>query len=174
MNTNDDLKLQYQNLINEQRVLQERFRESAIKLFNNTFETFFELNPGINAVIWEQFTPYFNDGDECVFSVRSPTFTNAIEEEDLNNIAYGEYDGENKTIWTSDELKYTLESDSEYYVETKNKILSGPNIDLDSCDLIRDMLDSDEFSDVLKATFGDHTRVIATREGFKEEECEHD
>jgi len=30
--------------------------------------------PGVDAVQWEQYTPYFNDGDVCVFSVHEPEF----------------------------------------------------------------------------------------------------
>lgn len=33
-----------------------------------------EILPSIVALRWEQFTPYFNDGDACVFRVHAPSF----------------------------------------------------------------------------------------------------
>lgn len=33
------------------------------------FREFFETNPDIVALRWHQYTPYFNDGDACVFEV---------------------------------------------------------------------------------------------------------
>ena len=41
--------------------------QSALK---ETFTAFFEANPTVDAIRWRQYTPYFNDGDACTFSVR--------------------------------------------------------------------------------------------------------
>lgn len=40
--------------------------EVALK---ESLKTFFEANPNIEAVRWTQYTPYFNDGDPCVFGL---------------------------------------------------------------------------------------------------------
>jgi len=47
------------------RKLQEAFREVTKEFFNET---------PVQAVIWTQYTPYFNDGEECVFGVNDPIF----------------------------------------------------------------------------------------------------
>lgn len=54
--------------------------------FNEIIKLFFEECPKVQAVVWSQYTPYFNDGDECVFSVNEPSFvTKNFDREDLLN-----------------------------------------------------------------------------------------
>jgi hypothetical protein len=168
-----ELRETYTALIVEQRKLQTEFQEKAKNLFKTTFDEFFKLNPGINAVIWTQYSPYFNDGDSCEFSVNQPTFTNATGD-DLDDIGYDQYDGENESVWATDNLEYTLDVSKEWLAEDRTKILNGPAIDIDSCDLLSEMLTSDEFENVLEVMFGNHTKIVATRDGFDELEYEHD
>ena len=49
----------------------QRHGEKAVK---ESFKDFFEEHPEVGGVHWEQFTPYFMDGDPCVFSVYELTF----------------------------------------------------------------------------------------------------
>jgi hypothetical protein len=52
--------------------------------FNNIIKLFFDECPKVQAVVWNQYTPYFNDGDECIFSVNEPTFiTKNFDRDDL-------------------------------------------------------------------------------------------
>lgn len=44
--------------------------ESARALVGAGGKSFFEEHPVAEEVSWVQYTPYFNDGDECIFSVR--------------------------------------------------------------------------------------------------------
>lgn len=169
-----DLQSKFDQLIAEQQELQKKFQEQGQALFKETFKEFFAKNPGVKAVIWTQYTPYFNDGDECIFSVNQPTYTNA-EGDDLDDVhAYGEYDGENEAVWASDDINYTLTCDREYYKEEAEKIRSGGAIDLPSCNLLSQMLQSSEMESIMKAMFDDHSQVIATVEGFNVQEYEHD
>lgn len=47
------------------------------------FKEYFDKNPGIYGIMWAQYTPYFNDGDPCVFSIGSiATFSSKEEFED--------------------------------------------------------------------------------------------
>lgn len=79
------LQERFDQLLNEQRELQKKFQESAQTLFKETTKEFFDKNPGITGVVWTQYTPYFNDGDTCEFSVHEATFTNAPVDE-LENV----------------------------------------------------------------------------------------
>jgi hypothetical protein len=36
---------------------------------SKAFTRFFEANPKVEAIRWRQYTPYFNDGEPCEFSV---------------------------------------------------------------------------------------------------------
>jgi hypothetical protein len=169
-----ELQQKYNKLIADQRELQRQFQEQAQALFKETTTEFFNLNPGINAVVWTQYTPYWNDGEECVFNVNDPTFTNATGDDLRDVTGYGEYDGDNDDIWAVDNLKYALNSDRDYYESDRRKILAGPSVDVESCDLFSSMIQSSEFEDVMLAMFDNHSKVIATRDGFDVEEYSHD
>jgi hypothetical protein len=164
---------QFDALITKQQELRKEFQETAQELFKETTKEFFDINPGITAVVWTQYTPYFNDGDECIFAVNSPTFTNAPKE-DLDYINYGEYDGENESVWAADNLQYVMECDRDYWKETKEKILSGGAIDINSCQTLEKMLGSGEMDDIMREMFGDHVKVILTRDGIEIEDYDHE
>ena len=171
---NKELQAKYDQLISKQRELKKAFHVEAQAILKETFKEFFEGNPAIKAIIWTQYTPYFNDGSECVFRVNDAYFTNA-EGEDLDNVSsWGEYDGENEEIFCSYGIRDVLENDHSYYKEDADKITAAGGVDVDLCDMISNMISDDEMESVLRDMFGDHTSVIATREGFDVREYEHD
>mgnify|MGYP001569417103 CR=1 FL=1 len=43
--------------------------EEGKKEFKELFTEFFEAYPEVTALRWRQYTPYFNDGDSCEFSI---------------------------------------------------------------------------------------------------------
>lgn len=70
---------------------QAEFTGRARKLFTASLKELFEQNPDLGAVTWEQYTPYFNDGDECTFGVNEPTFVPLVvreQEEDEDDYDY--------------------------------------------------------------------------------------
>jgi hypothetical protein len=167
------LQTAFEQLISDQAELKRKFQEQAQSLFKDITKEFFEKNPGVTGVIWTQYTPYFNDGDTCVFSVGDLTFTNAPADE-LSDIRWGEYEGETEGVWAADNIGYVLESDREYYQGTKNAILAAGGVDATSCALFAKAVGSSEMEDVMQAMFGDHVKVIATRAGFEVDEYDHD
>ncbi len=50
----------------------ERFAEELKNQTANIFKVFFDLHPDAQAISWMQYTPFFNDGDPCEFSVGRP------------------------------------------------------------------------------------------------------
>lgn len=40
-------------------------------ILRDEFKVFFDAHPTVTKVRWTQYTPYFNDGDECVFTVHA-------------------------------------------------------------------------------------------------------
>ena len=155
-----DLQTAFDNLINEQRELQKKFQETAQKLFMETTKEFFKLNPKVTGIVWNQYTPYFNDGDTCEFSVNEPSFTNAPDPE---SVKWGEYDGDEETA----------EDGSEIVVYDGWGTMPAI-FDKVSCDSFSRMIQSSEMEDVMKAMFGDHVTVVATREGFEVNDYDHD
>lgn len=164
----------FNDLIEKQKELQKQFQETAQALFKETTKEFFDKNPGITAIKWTQYTPYWNDGDTCEFGVNDPTFTNATGD-DLDEVSpYGEYEGENEDVWATESIEYVFNNKGNHYDKEKNLILSGPTIDVESCKLFDKMIRSSEMEDVMLAMFGNHVVVTATRDGFEVEEYDHE
>ena len=51
---------------------QARAKEAAKVALKDGFRLIFEEYPFLGRVAWAQYTPYFNDGDACVFGVNEP------------------------------------------------------------------------------------------------------
>jgi hypothetical protein len=127
-----------------------------------------ELAPKFQALLdepliaefgWQQYTPYFNDGDACVFGVRSLWVRTTEDSQDLDhwsllaedvhptiggrNWRTGQYEGEHEEI-------------------------SKKANDLDQA------IQSGQFDDVLQEHFGDHAEITVTREGIEVEFYSHD
>lgn len=165
------LQEKFDQLLEEQEALRKKFQETAQQLFKETTKEFFDGNPAITAVVWTQYTPYFNDGDTCEFSVHEPSFTNAPDPE---NVRWGEYEGDEEGVFAVENPSYVMKTDREYYAETREAIAKAGGIDVDSCEAFSRMIQSSAMEDVMEAMFGDHVKVIATREGFDVEDYEHD
>lgn len=151
------MKERIETFIAEQEQLLNKFREEAQKLFKDITREFFDQNPGVNGIVWTQYSPYFNDGEDCVFNVHDATFTNATGA-DLRNIYWGEYEGDNEDVWAD-----------ECYPSDKRE-----GVDNESCKYFDKLICSDVMSDVMEMMFGNHVKVIVTREGFEVDDYDHD
>lgn len=125
--------------------------EKAVKA---AFKELFDKYPKILEVRWEQFTPYFNDGDACEFSVNGwYVMTEETAGEKMDDGADAD-DGD----CVYDDPRYT----EEYSVkDAKMKSDIQKIFDLAG-------------EEAMELTFGDHAEVRATRKGFQVEECSHD
>ena len=168
----ETLQSRFDALIEEQRALKAKFQTEAQAMFKETMKEFFDKNPGISALKWSQYTPYFNDGNACEFNVNDVYFTNASPEELDNVNHHGVYEGEDETVWVVRSVKYTLSS--KYHAEDAAKIRAAGGVDVDSCQLIDKMIQSSEMEDIMEEMFGDHVVITATRDGFDVNDYEHD
>jgi hypothetical protein len=151
-----DLQKEFDELVAAQQELTKKFQATAQELFKKTTRNFFDSVPEIKAFYWSQYTPYFNDGDECVFSVHDVYFTNTT---DVDNITWDEYEGEEENV---------------FIYAGWGKVPELSEASKERCDQISKMIGSSEFEDVMKAMFGDHVKVIATAEGFDVQDRDHD
>lgn len=154
------LQSAFDSLLEQQRELQKKFQTTAQALFKETTKEFFDKNPNVTAIVWTQYTPYFNDGDTCEFGVNDATFTNAP---DPHSVRWGEYDGDHETAEDGSEI-FAWESWGD----------APEGLDTEMCKSFNRMICSGEMEDVMKAMFGDHVKVVATREGFDVDEYDHD
>lgn len=120
-----------------------KLRDEGQAAVGEAFKEVFDKFPELQSIVWTQYTPYFNDGDTCTFSVHD--FSINFNEADASDYDHGE-------------SLYSLGKDPD------KKAL------VDSVRALRKELPSD----VLESVFEDHVKVVATREGFKVTECDHE
>ena len=130
---------------------QEAFRNEAKGIFKEYCKEFLQENPEIKTVVFAAYTPYFNDGEECVFSVHGCIFTNASKSEaDIYEIYQEDVPAEYET-WYGD-----CGSSKKSYSEFSN------------------MVESSIMNDVIRSMFGDHVLVAIDAEGFEVVDYEHE
>jgi hypothetical protein len=153
----------FDKLIEEQKALRAKFQETAQSLFKETTKQFFDNNPAVTAIHWTQYTPYFNDGETCVFSVGEVYFTNANSEQMEDITRWGEYEGEDEEVWSETSWGFKYHKDKNY-----------EGVNLDDVAKFSALVSGYEMQEVMQEMFGDHVRVIASRAGFDIDECDHD
>lgn len=138
--------------------IRDLIHEEANTHIKKAFTELFNNHPVIEAIRWTQYTPYFNDGDACYFSVYDLT----VKFKDLDGPDNEDYiDG----FYDSWSLEYY--SDKGRFVLT-DKMREG----MDSVREIEGALHS--MSDALEISFGDHAMITVTRSGIDVEEYDHD
>lgn len=140
------------NQINELKV---QAQKQAQEFFNQGCQELFRNNPDLESFSWRQYTPYFNDGDPCVFSAQNddPYVNNINEWGDTED---GE-EGPEVYNWNGRDREYT-----DYGV--KWLAMAGP---------VKEFLATFEDDDLLNL-FGDHVTITVTKDGIQKEEYDHD
>lgn len=145
---------------------------------------------GVKAITWQQYTPYFMDGDVCEFSVHEVSVTSNPEvaenwvnfnfheeyEVDVTKEAYERNAGER---WTDYRKSEEDGGKVRYYRELQEGLYDFVNYSHDHPDTpnVKDLdipLQSVEFEDALRSKFGDHTQVVITPTRVLQEEYSHD
>lgn len=55
----------------ERAKLQRYFTENGMRLFSGLFSDILKKYPNVTSLTWAQYTPYFNDGESCIFGVHN-------------------------------------------------------------------------------------------------------
>ena len=74
-------------------------RQAFLEESNDIFKEY----PRLESFGWTQYTPYFNDGDECTFGIRSEVFLNGsdpYEDEEVSNLTPTEVDNIRRSVET--------------------------------------------------------------------------
>lgn len=162
-------------LVSNFEAARKTFQEQSQTSLKKAFVQVFEQYPEITAFVWCQYTPYFNDGDECVFRVNEVCFTN-IPLDEIDDVSeYGEYVGARENVsavYSEGEKQCDFFIASISYLDPVSYPLRGQ--DLTDLEGLLNALESSALRDVMKATFGNHVKVVATRNGFDVEEYIHD
>lgn len=173
-----------------------QMEQTAKDAFSEMSADFFAENPKIVSFGWTQYTPYWNDGDECVFSANTdyPTVSIMV---DGDTVGYDSNQGDllvnGNEVETSDQLVRTfkdlgvesfIRNGKEYTFDSKKGTVLANGVPLKTREAYRDMFDPYEkkvssfmgnFEDEdLKVMFGDHITVTVNRDGVEIEDYEHD
>jgi hypothetical protein len=139
--------------------------------FQAVFMPFLNKYPAVKRLTWRQYTPYFNDGEPCEFSVNDLEFFLGTDNEDtyegslpLGDYYFNDYKKPGNNAWV-------------------DKTVDGLIATLGSIEAVREASEAaqalrKEFAafpeDVMHELFGDHAEITVTREGLEVEEYEHD
>jgi hypothetical protein len=132
-----------------------RLTQQAAEQIKPLLQQFITEHPQVSAVQWRQYTPYFNDGETCVFNVHEPTFQFGGVEEG------GDYDEGFHELW------------GDYNSDYNDDIREGCSQEtyIACIQLARDL---SNMEDELEVLFGDHVKVTVTAAGVEVEEYDHD
>jgi hypothetical protein len=100
---------QLQSATQQLELLKKQYSADSIAILDQVFEEFFKETPEVEKVFWTQFSPYFNDGEPCEFSVH-----------DIELKLFGEEDDEEGSfLYDQSDLDYALErlQDTQDYIE---------------------------------------------------------
>lgn len=172
----NSLKQNYENAKKEFQIK----GELALK---TVFDGLFDKYPFLNSLNWTAYTPYFCDGDPCIFGVNEIQFT--LGPNDFNLPEWNEDDYDGYAEWQSG---YTLKTGP--VITTKRIVKNWRNQDEERTytensypNPVAEALGEDitklnsimqGMSDILLDVYGDHVKVTVTRDGTDIETYEHD
>lgn len=151
------------------------------KIVRAAIKEFFEIHPEIVALRWKQYTPYFNDGDACVFrycgceaklatfeSAAPPTAYACPTHESVVTASPAKC-GKPLCGRLTEALEPDEDSDDGWVEEYNSSFSASLKKDLKAFD------DSmNECEDALLIAFGDHAQITATSKGIDVDSYEHD
>lgn len=136
--------------------LREELNEKGKQAFGLACKELFAIHPCLKAFRWAQYTPYFNDGEECTFGTHDVycQMHEPLSKEEMESVGsiYDEDDDDDQ--WLS------------AYGEPNHLVKAAIK---DACE-VRDMLDEDS----LREMFGDHVEVTVTADGVETDDYSHD
>jgi len=151
----------------EMNRLKDEARSKVKNFFIKGMNSIFDKYPEVKSVSWAQYTPYFNDGDETIFSAHIDDFyINGVN--NYGDIMYG-YD---KSDFEGDEILDKNEMDYDWV--DRKKVYKTPDSRsvkiYEAISGFLDQLDDDDY----KTMFGDHAMVIVKKDEVVIEEYDHD
>jgi hypothetical protein len=150
----------YDEIMEKIKTLQAEAKEESRKLFHELAKEFFDTHPNVNSFGWRQYTPYFNDGDVCEFSVHaSPDYgitINDVSADDDESLP--EFPSSREPNYQQKRIEYNLARDQALH-------------DYKAASEVVNKIDDD----LMKELFGDHVTVTVFRDGTcKVNDYEHD
>lgn len=135
--------------------------EKAKEKLAPALQQFLKDYPFIKTIAWTQYAPYFNDGEECIFSVHEIYFcTEEVEEYNYHTVE------ENGFSAGGTFTNFNKYGGKEFIAKGLTKEI------YDEASNLSNTLEAAE--DLLKEVFGNHVAVLVTSKGIDVQDYEHD
>lgn len=144
--------MSFDSIVSKFTQVEKQLQEEGQEMLMEKFEEVFKAYPELTVVKWHQYTPYFNDGEPCEFSVGSFNVSNAPDIENVTS--WDDYEGEEEGVFVTE--------------------LWGKNKDYPILSEISSFASSTLGKSLFYKLFGDHVEVIVTPDGIDTEEYDHD
>lgn len=157
--------------------------------FHAAFQSFFDKHPDLSAITFTAYTPYFNDGDECIYGVNEPEMSAMGFELESWDAAKARQAAEFQRTgevpadvreafkgWASsryDSPEAYLRSGAEKFFALSSESLQAVGAIGAEYNAIQEIVSAVP-DDVMKGMFGDHVKVVIGRESVETEEYDHD
>lgn len=172
------------NAASEMKRVEQETREKMQAIVSPALCEFVVKNGDIiESIAWTQYSPYFNDGEECVFSVNetrvrfnSSSFPEEIREEIEEGGDYedGFYDSLDY-LFLGYESRWNKERPfTPPKFELPIELLTRVREVSSELSQISKLLQDNALSDSMQSLFGNHVRVVVTAGGIEVEDYDHD
>lgn len=146
------------------------YQKKAGDALTQIYAEFFETAPMIQQFYWRQYTPFFNDGEACVFNVHDVEF-NILATDDRD------YEGTYQSAWSCkyNKVKTNLEYHEKSTEDGAQEIvafLKSVNADSEMerhCEMAVSSMNSfiNSNEDLMLAVYGDHVEVVVSKQDGK-------
>lgn len=144
----------FASILETVRVAKEQLKAAVRPSIADLSRAVFAADPGIASVSWPQYTPYFNDGDACVFYVREP-----------------------ELHFSQDHALHDGDADEEGVGLSEWDLSRAPGREALREILVRfaRVIQNNDLGEAMQAAFGDHVKVTLNRDGtFVVDDYGHD
>lgn len=140
--------------LDKKKELDSLVEKEGRSILSGFFSDFFADNPDIHGIKWTQYTPYFMDGDPCVFGMNEPHFCHKLLSDLNRDLGAWSENPENEDGEEVDHGWATAQT------PTENKFEG----------------DLSTLEDLCLSAFGDHVEILVTRgtNSVEFEVSEHD
>lgn len=146
------------NSVVELLKMKEEMQAKMKAQLDTTVKNFFKVVPKMKAITWVQYSPYFNDGDECIFHVRGVSVLNFVPDYFSRHYEDDLSDDNNEAIVVGD------------YSTFNEELLSAD--ELEACKAVQNFISDNE--DLMYELYGNHVSVRITANGTEVDDYDHD
>lgn len=156
------------DIVAQLKALKTEFVAASQVVFKQQAKGLFEQFPTLEAFSWTQYTPYFNDGDSCEFSVRNDEpLTKFAGQDKLQHNYYST----KKFVIDTDSAPDKYGRQHHKYVEVElTDEQRAANATGAAVNAFLRQFDEEQYKDM----FGDHAQITVTKEGIDVDSYDHD